>query len=234
MVFIGRLKSSFALTCFAVTSVPVCASGLSHKYDFQPLHSQSFSTAVVQAKNFAKQKFTEVIPVQLNNYRDLTANVQVVAVKNNAAIHPQVTTIAFNHNFDQMAPNVQVVAVKNDVNKQPLAPTISYSYQKVKVPSINDVTVVKVEDYFDRSVRITSSGMSRDYVDTYLVGNAGGGEGFNKESKSKLQRVEIKIAQNPLVGCAPLSVDCSRTATDRKDEGIERLKQPNKRQQITP
>ncbi len=233
MVFRDKLKSGFAITCCSFTSLPVSAAGLSHTYDFQPLQSQEFSTAVVQAKNFAKQKFTEVIPVQLNNYRDLTANVQVVAVKNNAAKHPQVTTIAFNHNFDQLAPNVQVVAVRNDVNKQPLAPTISYSYQKPKVPSVNDVTVVKVEDYFDRRVQITSSGMSRDYVDTYLVGGSGE-TGFNKESKSKLQRVELKIAQNPLVGCAPLSVNCSRTASDKKDESATRVQQPTQRQQITP
>ncbi len=234
MIAKDKLKHYIVVTSVAFTSLSATASGLSHKYDFQPLQDQQFSTSIVQPKNFAKSKYTEIIPVQLNNFRDLTSNVQVVAVRNNAALHPQVTTVAFNHNFAQLSSNVQVVAVKNDVNKQPLAPTISYSYQKAKLPSVDAVTVVKVEDYFDRRVRITSSTLSRDYVDTYLVGETAGENGFNKESKGKLQRVELKIAQNPLVGCAPLSVTCSRTATDSKDESVERVQQSNERQQIIP
>lgn len=217
------------------------SSGLAHKYDFQPLQAENYVTSVIQATNFDSRVPTEIIPVQPQTLRQPLPKIQVVAAKNNPDLHPQVATIAFNNTFNQMAPNVQIVAARNFAHKQPLAATLSYSYDKPKSSIPDKITVVAVEDYFNRKVEILSSGLTRDYVDTYLVGGVAKEEGFNRESKHKLYRVELKIAQNPLIGCAPLSLNCSRTATDREDltagtavQNNDGNKDRNKRQLLTP
>ena len=103
------------------------------------------------------------------------------------------------------------------------------------------VVVIPAKNYYPKTVNIIQSNIQADVLTTYVVQADNGGEGYQLLSKGILQEVQLKIAQNPLIGCAPLSLNCSRTATDSADLAIEREpltarddESTQQRQQITP
>ncbi|MEH6444604.1 MAG: hypothetical protein V7784_11985 [Oceanospirillaceae bacterium] len=193
------------------------AADLAIKYNFEPAQKSAYITAVVKPGI------------------NLSKRIQT------AIIQPQLTS------FRHITSNVQVVAARNYTDKQPLAPTISLSYMTANATKPNDIVVVAARNFFNRHVHLTSSALDLDYVDTFTVGFSNQVSGFNRQSRLKLQRVELKIAQNPLIGCAPQNINCSRTATDGKDLTAERQALPTtgitpgkassikkQRQQLTP
>jgi len=134
--------------------------------------------------------------------------------------------------------HTQVVAARNYVDQQPLAPTLSYSYSKSKSDIAPQSVVIAARNYSPKVVNLTHSDINKDSVETYVVGTLDHNLGYSELSKGPLQNVELKIIQNPLIGCAPLSINCSRTATDSDSLGIERQpltpKVEHNRQQVTP
>ncbi|MFT5708758.1 MAG: hypothetical protein ACI9ES_003062 [Oceanospirillaceae bacterium] len=163
------------------------AADLALKYNFEPAQKSAYVTAVVKPGI------------------NLSKRIQT------AIIRPKLNS------FRHIISNVQVVAARDYIDKQLLAPTISLSYMTENATKPNDVVVVAARNFFNRNVQLTSSAMDLDYVDTFTVGSSNQAPGFNRQSKSKLQRVELQITQNPLIGCAPQNINCSRTATDGKD-----------------
>jgi len=131
-----------------------------------------------------------------------------------------------------------VVPAKNYRDQQPLAPTISYSYTTPQASIAPQSVVVAAENYRTKIVNLTYSDINNDTFETYVVGEGAQGLGFNQIAKGSLQNVELRIMQNPLIGCAPLSINCSRTATDSDSLEVERAplkpKIEQQRQKITP
>lgn len=134
--------------------------------------------------------------------------------------------------------HTQVVAARDYVDQQPLAPTISYSYSQSTASIAPQSVVIAAQNYSPKVVNLTHSDTNKDSVETYVVGASGLDLGYSQLSKGPLQNVELKIIQNPLIGCAPLSINCSRTATDSNSLNVERdpiaPKVEHKRQQVTP
>jgi hypothetical protein len=121
----------------------------------------------------------------------------------------------------QVLSNVQVVAARDFKNKQPPYPTISYSYiNTVKV--LPKTVVIAAKNYTTRHVQLTDSNLDSDNVITYVIGTNYNQKGYSQQSKGALYKIQREIAANPLIGCAPLSVSCSRTATDKAKLGVER------------
>ena len=60
------------------------------------------------------------------------------------------------------------------------------------------------------------SDMNRDKVFVYVVGLREA-QGYSQHSKLALEGVYRQIDQYKLKGCAPLSLVCSRTASNAKD-----------------
>lgn len=129
----------------------------------------------------------------------------------------------------------QVVAARDYADQQPLAPTISYSYSKAKASIAPQSVVIAAKNYSSKIVNLTHSDINADSIETYIVGS---NQGYSQLSKGPLQNIELKIIQNPLIGCAPLSINCSRTATDSESLDVEREPLTSKvdsvRQQVTP
>ena len=123
---------------------------------------------------------------------------------------------------DANRPNVQVIAARNYVDKQPLAETISYSYKAPSVPVYPVSVVIAPSNYIPQNVVVMNSQVQEDYFEFYVVGYAFNDEGYILESKKVQQQIESAIAQNTLDGCAPLNINCSRTASDSSQLSIER------------
>ncbi len=119
-------------------------------------------------------------------------------------------------NISEVQPNVQVVAVRNYADKQPLDPTLSYSYSQSSASIVPTSVVIPAKNYYQRQIAFTTSNVDSDLVQTYVVGLAFNRQGYDQQSVGELQRVQLKIADNPLIGCAPLSINCARTATYSK------------------
>jgi hypothetical protein len=128
---------------------------------------------------------------------------------------------SFNDNYVNR-PNVQVIAARNYVDKQPLAETISYSYKASSVPIYPVSVVVAPRNYIPQNVVVMNSQVQEDYFEFYVVGYTFNDEGYSLESKEIQQKIESEIAQNFLDGCAPLNINCSRTASDSSQLSIER------------
>jgi len=134
--------------------------------------------------------------------------------------------------------HTQVVAARNYEDQQPLAPTLSYSYSQSKASTVPQSVVIAARNYSEKVVNLTHSDINKDSLETYIVGALDLDLGYSEFSKGPLRDVELKINQNPLVGCAPLNINCSRTATDSDSLDIER--EPltpsveHSRQQVTP
>jgi hypothetical protein len=116
------------------------------------------------------------------------------------------------HHYRKLQSNVQVVAARNYTHMQPLAPTISMSYFS-KTKEFKPV-VIAANNYQTTQVNVTTSDLASDYLNTFVVGNSYKSQGFEQESKLTDLSVEQQITRNSLLGCAPLNINCSRTARD--------------------
>jgi len=128
---------------------------------------------------------------------------------------------SFNDNYENR-PNVQVIAARDYVDKQPLAETISYSYKPASAPVYPISVVVAPRNYIPQNVVVMSSQVIEDYLEFYVVGYEFNDEGYTLESKDVQHQIESAIAKNVLDGCAPLNINCSRTASDSSQISIER------------
>ncbi|MEM5528345.1 hypothetical protein WN093_05890 [Gammaproteobacteria bacterium AS21] len=159
----------------------------------------------------------EFIPKRERIYQS-PADVSVRAIRKSST-NSQLPSFDVN---DANRPNVQVIAARNYVDKQPLAETISYSYIASSAPVYPVSVVIAPSNYIPQNVVVMNSQVQEDYFEFYVVGYAFNDEGYNLESKKIQQQIESAIAQNALDGCAPLNINCSRTASDSSQLSIER------------
>jgi hypothetical protein len=159
----------------------------------------------------------EFIPKRERIYQS-PADVSVRAIRKSST-NSQLPSFDVN---DANRPNVQVIAARNYVDKQPLAETISYSYIASSAPVYPVSVVIAPSNYIPQNVVVMNSQVQEDYFEFYVVGYAFNDEGYNLESKKVQQQIESAIAQNALDGCAPLNINCSRTASDSSQLSIER------------
>ncbi|OUS34961.1 hypothetical protein A9R01_07495 ['Osedax' symbiont bacterium Rs2_46_30_T18] len=172
------------LGCLLIIALLSCsgyaqASELEIKYKFVPIVEQSYQTSVVSSSNKAPLSYT-IVDQNIDNFRQVKTNVQVVAARN----------------------------------------------------------------YYQRIPQYTSSDMNRDKVFVYVVGLSEA-QGYSQHSKLALEGVYRQIDRHKLKGCAPLSLVCSRTASNAKDLSVQRdplqaepviapLDASKKRQQLKP
>lgn len=125
-------------------------------------------------------------------------------------------------NIPVKQPEIQVVGARNYPDQQPLSPTISYSYNKAASTIAPESVVVPAKNYLPKLVSLTYSDLYTDQIQTYVVSPSSKAWGYSQLSKGELVNIERLISQNSLIGCAPLSINCSRTATDSDNLDIER------------
>lgn len=114
--------------------------------------------------------------------------------------------------------------------KYDFVPRNTYSYQapdnQLQLGNYREfrsnVQVVAAKNYTEKSTFIIVSDVSRDYLETFVVGYRDQIPSFELQSKLTELQIASKIANDPLLGCAPLNINCSRTARDNKDLNVLR------------
>ncbi|EPJ47766.1 MAG: hypothetical protein OFPI_31700 [Osedax symbiont Rs2] len=152
--------------------------------------------------------------------------------------------LEIKYKFVPMVQPSYVTSVVGSSNKAPLSYTIVDqnidNFRQVKT----NVQVVAAKNYHQRIPQYTSSDMNRDKVFVYVVGLSEA-QGYSQHSKLALEGVYRQIDRYKLKGCAPLSLVCSRTASNAKDLTVQRdplqaepvlvpLDASKKRQQLKP
>ncbi|MCJ8298245.1 MAG: hypothetical protein MJK13_04815 [Pseudomonadales bacterium] len=133
----------------------------------------------------------------------------------------QAAELEIKYKFVPIQQQSYETAVVASSNKARLSYTIvDQNKDNFRQPKTN-VQVVAVKNYYQRIPQFTSSDMNRDKVFVYVVGLAEA-QGYSQHSKQALEGVYRQIDQYKLIGCAPLSLICSRTASNAKDLNVQR------------
>jgi len=176
-------------------------AGLALKYEFIPKRDRLYQA--------------------VNNNRP---NVQVIAARNYVDKQPLAETISYSYKASSapVYPVSVIVAPTSHIDKQPFPVIISYSYDASAVPFYPVSVIAAPKNYAPQNVVVMNSQVQEDFLEFYVAGYAFNDEGYVLESKDAQQQIESAIAKNSLDGCAPLNINCSRTASESSKLSIER------------